>query len=465
MFKRYLILLCLAVSMSLSAASQGTTCGTAIPLALDGVLRAYPTSTTLGLNVLCTNSGTTPVTWFRFTSNAAGQCPLLNISVSDNSACEVAFYTSCATLLSSSSMCFYQGNGLWAPNENFVINPNTTYYLRVKTTTACFIRIAGQHYLPANDDCLGAMSLSNVNISDNNACDHAGPGVMPSQLCALTLENTAWYQFYIQSTGYGVINITNIQCNNGATNNSSGFQIGFFQGSCTNLQWLTCTNGSGATIQATTPQLEAGTRVYVAIDGISGSNCSYQINGMNIIGVLAGNIKHFSGWKTERTNLLKWTILQESGGYYIMERSVDGIDFSPIGTINSRSSSNGTETYSFEDSAPFIESYYRIRQFDRAGRQALSNTVYLQRKPGGEISIMINNPVSHVLQVKTTVERPGNYHFRLINLQGQLLRSFDQDLYKGANQLNIETSALPKGQYAVVVSNGSARAIRMFTRQ
>jgi len=224
--------------MPFAAIAQGASCAGAITLTLDGTLRAYSSSSATGANVLCTNNGITPVTWFKFTSNAQGECPLLNLSVSDRAACEVGFYTSCLSLLSSSSMCFYDGYGLWAPNENLVITPNTTYYLRVKTSTACTIYIAGQHYSPLNDDCFGAMSLSNLNISDNNACAHPGPGVVPSQLCALTLENTAWYQFYILSTGFGIINIHNIHCNNGASNNNSGFQIGFFTGTCSALQWL-----------------------------------------------------------------------------------------------------------------------------------------------------------------------------------------------------------------------------------
>jgi hypothetical protein len=454
---------CLII-MPFAAFPQGTSCAGSIALTLDGVQRAYPASSATGLNVLCTNTGLTPVTWFRFTSNAQGECPLLNIAVSDSAACEVAFYSSCLSLLSSSSMCFYQGYGLWAPNENFVVGSNTTYYLRIKTSTSCTISIAGQHYLPPNDDCFGALSLSNVNISDNNACDHAGPGVLPSQLCALTLENTAWYQFYIASTGYGVINITNIHCDNGATNNSSGFQIGFFQGSCTSLQWLNCTNGTGSTIQATTPLLDAGTRVYVAIDGISGSNCSYQVNGHNIIGVLDGNIKHFSGWKSGRSNILKWTVLDESGGYYVIERSPDGINYNTIGHVSGRSNSNQTETYSFEDHVPYITSFYRLRQFDRLGRQALSNSIHLKKMPESGIEITINNPATDFLELKAVIEKPGKYHCSIINLQGRLVNEFGQQFILGMNRHRIATGDLSQGQYALVITNGSVRSIKMFIK-
>ncbi|HEX2684912.1 MAG TPA: hypothetical protein VHL77_13295, partial [Ferruginibacter sp.] len=434
---RSVIILCLSLSASLGAFSQGASCATAVVLNLDGVLRSYATSGTTGANVLCTNNGITPVTWFKFTSNAQGQCPLLNITTSDSSACEVGFYTSCTSLLSSSSMCFYHGYGLWAPNENLVISPNTTYYLRVKTSSACTIRIAGQHYVPVNDDCFGATSLSTAKITDNNACDHPGPGVLPSQLCALTLENTAWYQFYVQTTGYSVINITNIHCDNGATNNNSGFQIGFFKGSCSALEWINCTNGSGSTIQATTNQLQAGTRVYVAIDGISGSNCSYQINGLNIIGVLAGSIKHFSAWQTEQSNVLKWTTLHETGGYYVIERSVDGIEFRPVGRINSRQPAPDN-LYSFDDRFPPLASYYRIRQVDVEGKQAVSNVIYVERKGTNGIQVSMNNPSTNALNLRASIENAGKYHCSIYNFQAQKLRTFSRDLVAGNNQFTID---------------------------
>jgi Secretion system C-terminal sorting domain len=458
------ILIYLWLSIPFVAFSQGTSCANSISLSLDGVLRSYPTSSATGNNVLCTNNGTTPVTWFKFTSNARGECPLLNITVSDSSACEVAFYSSCSSMLASSSMCFYSGYGLWAPNENLVIAANTTYYLRVKTASACSIKIAGQYFSPPNDDCFGALSLSNINIADNNACDHAGPGVTPSQLCALTLENTAWYQFYILTTGYGVINITNIHCNNGASNNNSGFQIGFFKGNCNALEWLNCTNGSGTTIQATTTQLPEGTKVYVAIDGISGSNCSYRINGLNIIGVLAGNIKHFSGWKTDQSNILKWTTLHESGGYYQVERASNGIDFSPIGRINSRSSGNENVQYDFEDTNPSVESYYRLKQFDAEGKQAISNIIYIERKGSSAIQINMNNPAAAILNLRTGIEFSGKYSCSIFNIQGQKVASFYKIFAKGNNQFPVDISVLPAGQYSVVIENEISRANKMFVK-
>ncbi len=448
-----------------SGFTQGSSCASPIVLTLDGVLRSYPTSSSTGANVVCASNGTTPITWFSITSNAQGECPLLNITASDSLAIEVGFYTSCSSLLSSSSMCFYNGYGLWAPNESFVIPPNTTYYLRVKTSSTCNIRIAGQHFTPPNDDCMGALSIDTAAINDNNACHHGGPGVTPAQLCALTLENTAWYQFYVQDSGYSIITIQNIHCDNGAANNNSGFQIGFFKGSCNALQWLNCSNGSGSIVQATTTFLPAGTRVYVAIDGISGSNCTYSLNGFNITGVLSSSLKYFSGWKANQSNILQWTTLKEPGGYYILERSVNGIDFSPIGRVNSIINGGENVAYSFEDTNPPLKAFYRLRQFDLAGKTAMSHTIQVSRTqlPGFQMSF--NNPAGSLLNVNASVEFPGTYHCSIINMQGQKISSFDKTLVKGNNQFSVEIAGLRIGQYCLVLGKETHRISKIFIKQ
>jgi len=459
------ISLALFLLMPFVALTQGTSCASAIPISLDGVLRTYLASSTTGLNVLCTSNGTSPVTWFRFTSNSQAECPLLNITASDSQAIEVAFYTSCSSMLSSSSMCFYNGYGLWAPNENFLATANSTYYLRVKTSTACNIRIAGQNFAPPNDDCLGAVPIDAASYTtDNNSCDHGEVSVTPSQLCALTLENTAWYQFFMASTGYGIITINNIHCDNGSANNNSGFQIGFFTGNCSALQWMNCDNGSGSTVQATTTLLSAGTKVYVAIDGISGANCSYTISGVNITGVLSGSLKNFSGWKSSQSNVLQWTTLHERGGFYIIERSVNGSDFSPIGRVGSSLNGHENVSYNFEDAAPPVKAFYRLKQVDLTGLTGLSNIIFLNRSALPGLQVSTNNPADHFLEINIATEFPGQYYYSIINMQGQTWLTTTKACVKGMNHFSQDISKLPAGQYCLVIYNDKQRINKLFLK-
>jgi hypothetical protein len=446
-------------------AQTGATCGTAISLNLDGVIRNYSSSSSTGGYLLCTGSGNSSITWFQFTTNASAECPLLNISASDGLDCEVALYSSCAgSIITGSSMCFYDGSGLWAPAQTFTVSANTTYYLRVKTSTACTISIAGQFYTPGNDDCTGAFSISTIGIADNNSCHHAGPGVTPAQLCAFSLENTAWYQFYIASDGQAIINITNISCDNGASNNTNGFQIGFFKGSCSSLTWMNCTSGAGTFVQATTPTLTAGTKVYVAIDGDAGSNCSYSVSGINVFGVLSAGLENFSGWQTGTSNMLKWTVLAETGGYYEIERSLNGIDFSAIGRLNIKGSTTNKTDYSFEDGSPFAESFYRLKQTDNAGKIALSQVIKIKRSDSFTIELALENPAIGFLKMNINAKRAAQYEYSIINLQGRVLQTGNLFCYKGNNRFSKQVTALQAGHYFLILHNKEISLSKSFVK-
>jgi len=446
-------------------AQTGATCATAIPLSLDNIIRSYTASSSTGDNVLCTNNGTTPVTWFSLMTNASIECILLSISASDGLACEVGMYSACnGSAIVTSSMCFYDGHGLWAPAQPSPLAGNTMYYLRIKTSTVCSISIGGQYYTPSNDDCSGALSISAVGTTDNNSCHLAGPGVTTTQMCASSLENTAWYQFYVATDGQAVINISNISCDNGANNNYNGFQIGFFTGSCSSLEWLNCTSGSGTFVQALTLSLDAGTKVYVAVDGYAGSNCAYSIGGINIFGVLSGNLKNFSGWKTASSNILKWTILNETGGFYEIERSDNATDFNTIGKISSKGNLNNETDYNFEDMAPLSESFYRLKQIDNTGKIALSKVIKIERSGFSNLQWTLENPVSDFLKMNIIAKNTAQYEFRIINLQGQVLQNGSMVCYKGINRFSKQLTALHKGNYYIVLYNKEISVSKPFVK-
>jgi hypothetical protein len=445
-------------------AQTGSTCATAIPLIIDGVIRNYSSSSYSAGYLLCTGTGNSPITWFQFTTDASAQCPLLNITTSDNQACEIGLYASCAGgIISGSSMCFYDGVGLWAPAETFTVSANTVYYLRIKTSTACTISISGQHYNPPNDNCSGAFPIGTTNINDNNACHHGGPGVLTSQLCAFSLENTAFYQFYVATTGYSIINISNISCDNQANNNNNGFQIGFFTGNCSSLTWLNCTSGSGSFVQATTPSLTAGTKVYVAIDGNAGSNCSYSIGGINIVSVLSEGFMNFSGWQKENSNVIKWTKFNEIPGWYEIERSGNGSDFYSIGKVNAVAGRE-TITYSFEDKAPSIKSFYRLRQTDASGKTALSNVIKIERKSVANLKVVVTNPARNFLNMTITVNTSGNFDCSILNTQGIVAANTSFYCMKGTNRFSQEISRLPSGQYYLLLKNKDAVCTASFIK-
>jgi hypothetical protein len=443
-------------------AQTGGSCGNAIPLSLDGVSRNFATSSSTGNAVVCANGGyaiSSPITWFSFTTNASAEMPLLDITAADSSSCEIAMYTGCNggnILQTSSSMCFDDGWGLWSPAHNFALTANTTYYVRIKTQSSTQLNITAQSHTPTNNLCSGATPVGSIPINDNNACNRPSSEVTPGQLCALTIENTAFYQFYVATTGVAIINISNISCDNGAYNNGTGFQIGYFTGSCGSLTNIGCTAGAGSSslVQGTTPVLTAGTKVYVAIDGDAGSNCRYSFNAVNAYSVLSENeFKNFSAWKTSDANVLKWISTAGRKIHFVVERSGDGSDFVVIGQVAPSSSDATAINYKFEDHQPLQTCYYRIKQIKENGEISMSNTLRVERKHEKTNNIKVINPVRSDLVLHIDSETNETADYSILSSFGQSFHHGKVTLVKGINSFNKAVSNLPAGNYILTISS------------
>jgi hypothetical protein len=467
---KHAISVLITLSLIIQSNAQGTDCSSPIPLTLNGLINNYLTSASTGSEVVCTGYTTlSPVTWFSFTTGTVAECPLLNITASDHGNCEIAFYTACGgnisnNLVVASSMCFDDGEGLWAPAETFSIQTNHTYYLRVKTSSPCTISIGGQTYVPSNNNCSGAKSITTSSFTDNNSCNRPSTEVTPGQLCAFTLENTAFYKFYVASAGSAIINISSISCDNGDANNSNGFQIGFFTGSCGGLVPINCTNGSGTFVQATTNPLPAGSLVYVAIDGVSGSNCQYALAGINVWGALSTNFKDFSGWQTYSANELNWMCSNDSSAFYVIERSADGSNFSTIGQVDHPNRLAPAIKYTFVDSHPFKTSFYRVKQVDQLGNISMSHIITVVRKEGEHIKITMQNTVFGSLHLQIECDSKEQLQYAIANISGQSFLFGSINCYGGKTDLFKDISFLPPGRYILLLKSSKQQTIKSFIK-
>ena len=372
--------------------------------------------------------------------------------------------SSCTPSISSCGMCFDDGEGLWAPAHNYSYLANWTYYLRVKTTTAGNITICGQNYTPPNNTCNGAFRIGPTPITDNNACQGPGTGVNPADLCAGSLENTAFYFYTVDITGVSFININNIACDNQAANNSNGFQIGFFTGNCSALTPISCFAGSGSFVSASTVSLPSGTNVYVAIDGVAGSNCRYEINAINAY-VLSTNIKNFSGWKTSSSNILRWaTVTEVNNSYFEIERSTDGNLFTTIGRVPGEENSFSEKYYSFEEKKPKEHSFYRLKQVQLNGNTSISTIVDIKRQDIPYLEIKINDLVTSSIKMQIRSNVKSNLAITILNSMGQTVFHDRITSNKGITTYNQTLPFLPAGKYFIIAENNERKAVNSFMK-
>jgi len=231
---------------------------------------------------------------------------------------------------------------------------------------------------------------------------------------------------------------------------TAGFQIGFFTGSCGSLIPLSCYAAIGGTVTAPTDSLPSGTQVTVAIDGMSGSNCSYLINAFNAV-FLPVSIKYFTAWVAPRANTLRWVTTNENGNTsFEIEKSPDGLNFHPIGTVREENNPRPHEDYTFEDRSPWPDQFYRLRIVGIHGEVFYSNIIHVKRG-NIETGYIIQNPVSGTLQAKIISRQTEMVRLQILDGEGRIVKIENSRLEKGEHIYSLDIGQLPKGIYYLVI--------------
>ncbi|HET9826209.1 MAG TPA: T9SS type A sorting domain-containing protein [Chitinophagaceae bacterium] len=463
---------------TLILAQQGSTCSNPYPLTLDGVCRDYAISSSTANGALC-SYGNLHVTYFSFTP-ASSKCVLINVTDPAGQPCEAALYAggSCSggSLESNSSMCLADGNGLWAPAyylNGAALSPTemqagTTYVVRIQTTTSSGnITLCAQYDSPTNNLCSGATAIGTTPLVDNNACNMASSEVAPIDLAAGTLENTAFYKFTVASTGSVSIILNNVDCDNGtnaADGSANGIQVGIFTGSCGSLTRIDRFTNNYTSDTRWYPSLPAGTDVYVAIDGVSGSNCSYSLSATNSV-TLPVYVEYFTAWKTPTSNVLKWVSLEEmNNDHYEIQRSADGQHFYTIGRIKGEILSTTKKTYTFEDARPPMKCFYRLVQVDIDNRERIYKTIAVVRSEIPYITLNFQNPVADNLLLSFQTNAVTKAQLSIVSMSGSIVLNKTILCNDGDNRVLTNLSSLPAGKYIISLKSDDFYATKTFIK-
>ncbi len=154
---------------------------------------------------------------------------------------------------------------------------------------------------------------------------------------------------------------------------------------------------------------------------------------------------------------LTWKTQQESNNQgFDIERSADGINFSqPIGFANSKAI-NGNSTnllhYSFNDAAPLNGiNYYRLKQIDKDGKFAYSNTVVVNFTVAGtyKVANISPNPAPQGASISVLIEsgKTDKAILQVMDATGRVLAEKMIVVQAGSNSYIVNTKTLSAGVY------------------
>ncbi|OQP60898.1 hypothetical protein A3860_03990 [Niastella vici] len=161
---------------------------------------------------------------------------------------------------------------------------------------------------------------------------------------------------------------------------------------------------------------------------------------------------------------LKWATGYEfNSNRFEIERSIDGRKWQTAGTVKAQGTSNVRKVYSFNDevgknTALKKDLYYRLKQFDNAGKVATSRllVVRVYNTPTVKMVSVTPNPAKNDIAVTTQLNESSYVAMKILNADGDIVINKTSKVAAGANSFIMEgTHNLQPGAYTLDVTVNS----------
>jgi len=217
---------------------------------------------------------------------------------------------------------------------------------------------------------------------------------------------------------------------------------------------------------AQTTLADSGTlyRVVVATtpDNLTDPNCNISdgvtitLHVLNCEPVLDIDFLSFHGMLVDSKAQLTWTTSQENEPvHYVVEKSLNGTDFTEAGKVDAHNNGNSKNHYTFNDpSAVGTRAWYRIVIVHANGKKKYSSSIRLYNQaPDFELSNVVN-PFASRMSFDVTVSSTRMIQADLIDVAGRVVLSGRHLVQAGTNNITVNsTSGLPSGIYTLRVSS------------
>lgn len=153
----------------------------------------------------------------------------------------------------------------------------------------------------------------------------------------------------------------------------------------------------------------------------------------------------------------KWATASETNNeYFVVERSLDAENFSPIGSVQGYGPGTSTQTlyYSLTDKDPCESThYYRLKQVDIDGAFSYSPVVAVRCSKDLQEINLSPNPASNQVMVSFYEASEGPVNLQFIDYTGRTVFESNFNAIKGYNSFDLNISGLSKGMYYVILKS------------
>lgn len=189
----------------------------------------------------------------------------------------------------------------------------------------------------------------------------------------------------------------------------------------------------------------------------TGTDPSFAIDNLVISNSgLASDIEDFSVMPLNEAVQLRWVVREQAGiDRFVLERSLDGKDYSEIALLSAREANTSSVVYEWVDARPLGgKSYYRIRQQYVNGGNAYTTPISVNRSEEKvltfESSNIIDQNSNAGFQVYSNRNRKVTY--QLMDMTGRIYSDITAlDLTRGYNEISLSDRNLNSGWYVLTI--------------
>lgn len=175
--------------------------------------------------------------------------------------------------------------------------------------------------------------------------------------------------------------------------------------------------------------------------------------------VLDVNILSFAANLQNETVKLSWRVTSDKPiTYFIIERSIDGANFSKIAEVPGSNNLNSPVTFKYSDDITNVNSntfFYRVTVISPENGIKTTQIVSVKRQ-GGNYELSINpNPARNYVTISLSVKRDMSVELNVLDATGKVVLRQKQQISAGTNSFPLEGAhRLPDGMYNVMVKSG-----------
>ena len=146
---------------------------------------------------------------------------------------------------------------------------------------------------------------------------------------------------------------------------------------------------------------------------------------------------------------LNWKTAQEqNSSQFDIERSVDAVSWTIIGSLPAAGNSNSEKSYSFTEDSPAENNFYRIAEHDLDGNIQYTSMIRSSCN-ATDIFRVWPNPAHDIVSVKIFTTNASQATIKLFDSKGALVRTQSVKLLPGSNQFTIDWRTLANGAYSL----------------